>query len=323
MVNKRWIPWILSAGIVAFLAFTTDLAAVGQALEEAQWGRLFGFMALVTVAAYLVDSMTLVVLFRRFVAPVKVSEVLAIKGVSYLLNAINYSLAAGGMAYVLHKKRDVPFLETFSSLLWFFFVDIIALATLLSVGFLIGGDILGGASFVDQIPLVLGIIWAIVIGALIYWNLDFDFFVLGRMRDWRIFHTFKLAKLSDYPTMIVIRMVFVLVYVSMHWLLLPAFGVHIGWDSLLMYAPLITFVQVIPATVSGLGAVQGVIVGLFTAHVDPSVNDPQAVIVAYSTVIGPLMMVMRLGIAYLFMANVTKDLVATKAEVEAARQEAT
>ena len=318
---KKWIPWVLSAAIVAVLLLTTDLEAVGAALEKADWGLLLGVMALVTVVSYVVDALTLVALFRRFVARVTVAETLAIKGVSYFLNAINYSLAAGGMAYLLHRRHGKPFLETFSALLWFFFVDIVALTVMLTGGFVFGRELMSDSTFIERLPVLIAILWGVVIGSLVYWNGRFDFIAFGFFRKWRIFHTFQEAKLVDYPRMVAIRVCFILVYVTMHWLLLPAFDVHISFGNLLMYSPLITFVQVIPATVSGLGAVQGVMVGLFSGHVIGA-GDPKAVIVAYSTVIGPLMMLYRLLIGYGFMASVSKDLVVTKREVVAAREAA-
>ena len=319
---KRLTPWVLSLSIVLFLFLTTDVEAVGDALAQADWALLFGGMAAVTLAAYVADALTMVVLLRRFVAPVGVGEVLKIKGVSYFLNAINYSLAAGGMSWVLHKRHGTPFLETLSTLVWFFFIDIIALNVLITLGLLLGPDSLGAAPFMARIPLLVGLIWAVVVGSLWYWNGRFDFIVLGFMRSWRIFDTFRRAKLADYPGMSAMRAAFIMVYVLMHWALLPAFGVHIDLGHLLLYAPFVAFVQVIPATISGLGAVQGVMVALFTAHVPPGAGG-SAVILAYSTVIGPLMMVMRLVIGYAFVSSVTRDLVPDKATVEAAQQEST
>lgn len=315
---KRAIPWLLSLCIVAFLFITTDLAAVGAALESADWGRLVAGMAVVTLAAYVFDSLTLVALFRRYVAPVSQGEVFRIKGVSYFFNAINYSLAAGAMAWILHKKRGAPFLETFSSLVWFFFIDIVALVFLLTLGYVVGSDAIAATPFAARLPWIILAIWAIVAGTLIYWNAGFDFVLLGFMRKWRVFDTFRRARVAEYPAFVLMRAAFIMVYVVMHWLLLPAFGVEIPLDALLVYAPLIAFVQVIPATISGLGAVQGVMVALFAVHVAPTVGDGKAVIVAYSTVIGPLMMVMRLFIGYAFVARVAGDLVPSKGEVEAA-----
>jgi len=312
---KRLIPWVLSLSIVGFLFLTTDIEAVGDALAGADWGRLVACMAAVTLGAYVVDSLTLVALFRRFVGRVGVGEVLRIKGVSYFLNAINYTLAMGGMAWILHKKRDIKFLETFSSFFWLFFVDIIALCTLITLGLALGPDAIGDSRTVERIPYIVLVIWGIVVGSLIYWNGGFDFFVLGRLRAWRVFDTFRRAKLKDYPTMVLMRSGFIMVYVLMHWSILPAFGVEIDLGHMLLYAPLIAFVQVIPATVSGLGAVQGVMVALFTPHVPPEVGG-SAAILAYSTVIGPLMMVMRLVIGYVFVHSVSKDIVPHKDEVE-------
>ncbi|MCC6624491.1 MAG: flippase-like domain-containing protein [Deltaproteobacteria bacterium] len=316
---RRLLPWVLSLGVVAFLFLTTDLAAVSDALASADWPRLVGFMALVTAATFMVDAATLVPLMRRFVTPVPYREVVAIKGVSYFLNALNYSLAAGGMAWMVHKKRQVPFLGALSALVWLFFVDIVALGVMLALGWAVGHELPGAGALAGQVPIVIAVVWAVILGALVYWNGRVDFLFFGFFRRWRLFSAFAEARLADYIPFSAIRVGFITLYVIMHWLLLPAFGVHIPFWALLMYAPLITFVQVIPANVSGLGAVQGVMVALFAPHVDPAVGDPRAVIIAYSTVIGPLMTAMRLVIGYAFMSTMARDALPTEAVVEAQR----
>lgn len=329
--SARWkalIPWVLSIGIVAFLFFTTDIDAIGNALADADWGRLIALMAVVTLLAFVADSATLVPLLRRFVAPVTFSEVVRIKGVSYLLNALNYSLAAGGMAWILHRKHQVPFMRAFSALVLFFYIDIIALGALLTGGWLIGHEVLAAgadlsttAPFTARVPIVIAIVWGVVLGAWIYWNRKFDFFFFGFFRSWRIFQCFKEIRSLDYLRLVTIRIAFILVYVLMHYLLLPTFDVHIPFWTLVMYSPLITFVQVVPATISGLGAAQGVMVALFSAHVPAGHGDPAAVIVAYSTVIGPLMMLMRLVIGYAFMAAVAKEVLPTAEDIESAQSD--
>ena len=319
------LPWILSLGIVAFLFLTTDLAAVGDALEGADWPRLVGLMALVTLLSFVADSATLVPLLNRFVARVGFKEVVAVKGVSYFLNVLNYSLAAGGMAWLFHRKHHVPFMRAFSALVLFFFIDIIALGLLLTSGWLFGHELLegSGAPFVARVPIVIIVLWSIVLGAWIYWNRRFDFLVLGFFRKWRIFQCFAEARSLDYLRLVSVRVLFIMVYVVMHLVLLPTFGVHIPFEALLMYAPLIAFVQVMPATISGLGAAQGVMVALFAAHIPPGQGDPRAIIIAYSTVIGPLMTIMRLIIGYCFVAAVTRDVLPSSAEIALAQREGT
>jgi uncharacterized membrane protein YbhN (UPF0104 family) len=319
------IPWVLSLGIVAFLFLTTDLKAVGDALENADWARLVGLMAVITLLSFVADSATLIPLLRRFVAPVGFGEVVRIKGVSYFLNALNYSLAAGGMAWILHKKHGVPFMRAMSSLVLFFYIDIIALGVLLSGGWLISRALVIlpehsiHAPFLERVPIVIAIVWAVILGAWIYWNRRVDFIFFGFFRKWRIFQCFQEARSLDYLRLVSVRGLFMFVYMLMHFLLLPAFDVHIPFWTLIIYSPLITFVQVVPATISGLGAVQGVMVALFSAHVPASIGDPKAVIVAYSTVIGPLLMVMRLIVGYCFVAAVTRDVLPKSSDIESAK----
>jgi hypothetical protein len=316
---KRLLPWVLSLAFVAFLFATTDLDAMGDALARADWVHLVVLMAVVTVAAYVADAATLLPLVRRFVAPANFPEILRIKGVSYFLNALNYSLAAGGIAWVLARRHQTPFMRAFSPLVWFFFVDIVALGLLLAFGFAVHRDLIADPELAARVPWVLVVIGAVIVGSLCYWNLRFDFFVFGFFRRWRLFSAFAEARIGDYLRFVPMRMAFIGVYILMHRLLLPAFGVDIPLGALIAYAPLITFVQVIPATVSGLGAAQSVMVVLFAAHVPPEAGDGRAVILAYSTVIGPLMMLFRLIIGYAFVSRVTRDLIPEAAAIEAAR----
>ncbi len=318
-VNKL-VPWVLSLVIVGFLVATTDMDAFSDALGRADWLLMVGGMAAVTVVAWLADSGTLWLLFRRFVVrDVTAREVVTIKGVSYFLNAITYSLAAAGMAWFLHKRFAVRFMTALSALIWFFFVDIIALTVMLSLGMLVAPDALAASSVADQLPMLVAVLWVIIAGSLIYWVLRFDFFVFRFFRSWRMFEVFGRAQLIDYLRFVPLRVAFISIYVVMHAILLPAFGVHIPLANLLLYAPLIAFVQVIPATISGLGAVQGVMVPLFAIHVAPELGDPHAVILAYSTVIGPLISVLRLVIGYAFVSRVSADLVPTSEQVEQAK----
>ena len=317
---KQLLPWVLSLGFVAYLVLTTDMSKVGNALEHADWLRLVGFMTLVVVLSFVADTATLVPLLRRFVAPTTFREVVAIKGVSYFLNAVNYSLAAGGMAWIFHRKHGVPFLRAFSALIWFFFVDVIALAVMLTFGVLLGRDVLATGPFADTVPIVLAVVWGIVAAAFVYWNLGVDLKVFAFFRKWRIFQIFAEATFRDYLVFTGLRVLFISVYVLMHWLLLPAFGVDIPLPMLLVYTPLITFVIVIPATMSGLGAAQTVMVALFAPHVGLDPAASAAVILAYSTVIGPLMAVTRLLIGYIYMATITRDIVPTEEAIERQRR---
>jgi len=316
---KKALPWVLSLGFVAWLLWTTDLDQVGDALGRADLVQLGIILVLSTIAAYLVDSATLIVLFRRLLTPVKARDMFAIKGVSYFFNAVNYGLAAGSIALFVRKKYDeVGFLNALSAMMWMSFVDILVLSVMLTLGVAVGADLLP-EHHVRALPYVLFVVLGIAGGAFIYWNLGFDFFILGRLRNLAIFDAFRRAKLSDYGAMMACRLGVSLTYVVMAWLTLGTFDIVIGIVPLLVYQPLLTFMQVVPAQISGLGAIQEVMILLLAPFVAASVVDPRAEVFAYSLATGPVMALLRLGIGYLFIANVAKDFSVTKAEIEAAQ----
>ena len=256
---RRLLPWLVSIGLLAYLASTTDLARVWDALQRARLG-LFVTVALVgTLLAFLYDSVCLTLLLRRFNAPVTLGEVLPLKGASYFLNVINYNAAMGGMALYLRRVRGVSFLESASSLLFMNVLDVFALCGLIAVGLVASGDALGasvGPEARHGLVVVLVALAAVLVGNLVYWNAGFDFFVLGRLRSWRIFHAFREARLLDYAWLMALRLPLLLLYVAMMWLFAHAFRIDISYPSALALQPIVIFVGTVPISVAGLGTTQ-------------------------------------------------------------------
>jgi uncharacterized membrane protein YbhN (UPF0104 family) len=316
---KRLLPWLLSLAIVGYLFASVDLDAVRQAMASADLTLLAAWLAFFALLAFVADSATLLVLFGRLLDRLPYREVLAVKGVSYFLNALNYSAGAGAVAWFAHRKTKRPFLAALSTLLWLNFIDVVALLVLLVFGATFGREHVP-AAIADRLGWVLLGGWVITAGALVYWRMGVDFLVLGRLRDWRIFHAFRQARLADYAVMVALRTAFIGLYVLMAYATLPTFDIHISIGALLVYVPLLTFVQIVPASVSGLGAIQVVMIALYGPHVAPTVGDATAQVLAYSTIAGPLTTLIRLVIGYAFMANVARDLVPDEATLAAARE---
>jgi uncharacterized membrane protein YbhN (UPF0104 family) len=233
---------------------------------------------------------------------------------------VNYSAGTGSIAYFAAKRSDASFLGTLSALLWMNFVDVTALLILLGLGFLVEPQLLP-EGIRDQLPWVLSVGSVIVLGALVYWRLGVDFLILGRLRTLGIFQAFADATMRDTGILLAARTVFIGLYVAMAWTLLPTFHIHVPISVLMVYVPLLTFVQIIPASVSGLGAIQVVMVALYAPFVltADAGATPAETVVAFSTVVGPGVTLLRLGIGYALLGRLAPDLVATSEELAAAR----
>ena len=77
-----------------------DTDAMVRALERAEHGPLLAWMGVFTVLIFLADSACLHLLFGRLLGRFSFSEVLAVKGVSYFLNAVNYSAGTLSLIHI-------------------------------------------------------------------------------------------------------------------------------------------------------------------------------------------------------------------------------
>ena len=293
--------------IVGYLFWAVDLDAVMAAVEGADMGTLILIMVLSAPLILAADSATLWILFRRLMAPYPYREITAIKGVSYFFNAITYSAGTGGIAYMVHRRWGSGFLHSLSLLLWLNFIDVITLLLIVGLGMVLAGDLLP-PQMAEQLPYVLAGGAIISVGAIIYWRLGVNFLVLGPMRTWRIFKAFADATMADYGVMIASRVAFIGVYIILTWMLLPTFQIEVPFLLLFIYLPIGTFVQIIPASVSGLGAVQVVLIALYAPHVAPSIADGEAQVLAFTTFMGPATTFVRVMVGYAFVRTVMKGL---------------
>ena len=319
-MSKRFrslLPWLLTLVILGYLWLTNDPVEIWAAMQQADLTTFVLVVVVWTVAVYLVDSLGLWALFRRFFPGVTAGDVLAIRGASYFLNAIDYSAASGGMAYFLKRKRAVPFLGSVSAFLWLGFIDVLAMTVVMTTAFPFAAGVFD-AHVADKIPLILGISWVVLLGVFAYWQLGWNLVFLGRVRNWTIFRVFDRATFRDCVEMCGARLLLIATHLLATWILLPTFHIHVELPLLAIYAPLIAFAAILPGSVSGLGAVQLLMISLYGPHVSPDIVDPAAraaQVVAYSTLLGPAFTLLRLPIGYLFVANIARDFLPKKDDI--------
>ncbi len=304
----KLLPWIITTAILGYIVATTDLDAALLTLQNANWLGFIPAVIVLCILVFLFDSGCLVLLFRRFNAQVTFKEMLPLKGTSYFLNVINYNAAAAGIALFFRNRKQVPFLEALSSMLWMSFIDIVSLATLMLLGMAMAGDVSISAEYQRILIGLAGFIYLILAGSCIYWNAGFDWVFLGRMRTWKIFTAFSQATLRDYLTFIGLRTAFVTTYVASQWIAMPFFQMEATMQQLFLVVPVLTFVGTIPlTTVAGMGTVQVLMRTLYADFVPATAVDVTAHIDAYSTVTILAFVLCRMGIGYLSMGSVTRD----------------
>ena len=309
-VFKTWnkfVAWVITASILVWLGMTTDFGVAVETLKSAHFLPFIPVVIGVCGVVYLVDAACLVVLFRRFNASTTLREMLPIKGASYLLNVVNYNAGAASIAYFFRNRKRVPFIESLSSMLWLNFIDVISLALLVIMAIGLGGEHIDPTTR-STLLTFCGSLLVILLGTLAYWNVGWNFFLLGRLRSWRLFTTFSKATVKDYAMFLSLRVFFVATYVFSQWLVMPFFNMEAGLDELFVYVPALTFIGTIPlVNAAGLGAVQG-FMREFYADFVPAGHDINGFIDAYSTTTILSFVLIRVVIGLLCMRSVGKDM---------------
>lgn len=309
-ILKRFLPWLVTILILVYLGTTTDLPEAWVTLKSANFAHFIPIVIVVVLGVFLIDSACLTLLFRRFNAPLQFREMLPLKGASYVLNVVNYNAAAAGIALYFKNEKGVPFLHALGSMLWLNFIDIVALTTLVLGGMAVSGIVLE-PGMQDILTWMAVGIFCVLVGSCIYWNAGFDYFILGRFREWAIFSAFKKATLMDYATFIPLRIAFVCTYVVSQWAVMADFGLDASFQELILYVPVLTFVGTIPlTTVAGLGTVQ-VLMREFFIEFAP---NGTAQIDAYSTTTILAFVFCRIAIGLFYFGRVSHDFSPTQAE---------
>src|ERR1700726_5304850 len=71
---------------------------------------------------------------RRFNAPLRLRHIMPIRASMYLLALINTNLGQGGVAWYVHRKARVPFLEVLSSILFIALLEVYQLFLFSTLG---------------------------------------------------------------------------------------------------------------------------------------------------------------------------------------------
>jgi len=313
---KRALPWVGSGVLVTYMALTTDLQGVADALESVDVVLLGLLLVFGTLIAFFTDTVGVAMGFRAFVAPVTFRETIPIKATSYFLNVLNYNAALAGMALYLDRSRNVGFWKALGALMFVNVVDLFGVLLLLSIGMAIS---LGTDTFSPGLGFTLRVIaWgglaAFVAGAA-WFRSDLPLPVFGRLRTKALFVPIRAASLGTWGRLIAVRLLLQGLYLLVAYAQLVLFDIDVPFHRLLAYVPLLTFIQIVPISISGIGTTQLAARQFYGPYVAAAGRSPRAVVDACTStgIVGFLLL--RVIIAYFFLGELSRDIIRKRADV--------
>jgi hypothetical protein len=266
---------------------------VATTFATAPWGRYLLLMAPYVVFYVLVDSFVVQQAVTWFNVPVAYRDILPVRATAYILALVNSLLGQGGVAVYLHRRHALPFWEITGTMLFLSFVEIYQLALYSFVGAAAAGEL--GARAPVAVYAVLAV----------YLVLHLWYFSRprgGRLGELRVLATFHRARPSHYLRLLAYKTPNLLAAVTVHWLALPLFGMHVPFLVLLTYLPLVFFFAALPIAAAHLGPSQLAWLYFFGPWVDG--RD----ILGYSLAAHVTFMLMNAAIGLLFLRRAAREL---------------
>jgi hypothetical protein len=244
---KRSLPWLITVACFAYLygRVNAQAAREGQTAIEfllavfanVSWGRWLALMIPYSAFFFLIDSLVVWRVVNWFNARVRYTDILPIRGSTYILSILNEQIGKGAMALYLNRRDRVPGWQVGSSMLFIMFCEFYYLLTWALVGVSIGWDRF--PEIFHSIPWIA----LAAVGFFAIWLLYFAGVIAPRsaIRDRQLLHSFRNAKPWQYGVILLLRSPALMAAVVVYTTALGLFGVEVGYLEMLGYLPVIFF----------------------------------------------------------------------------------
>jgi hypothetical protein len=254
----RLVTWALALGCFYLVYVKIDGAAARDGigpieylvrfLSRANWIAWLGLMIPYSVFFFLVDSFATTRVINWFNTRVRYRDILPVRASTYILALVNEQVGKGAMALYLYRRNRVPGWEVGSSMLFIAFVELYQLLLFSSIGVATHYSLVQAASTLLPLDTLLP---GVFVGAAIYFVIHLSFFsgrILPglRLRDRRILHAFRRAKLWHYALLVCIKAPNLLLAVAVYTIALGLFQVEVAFGTLLAFLPVIFLAAALP-----------------------------------------------------------------------------
>ena len=251
----RILAWAVTVGLLFYLFYNIPLPEIRTALSSAATWAIPVFVVLV-FGVYFGDCFAIWKTFGWFVTRLSFREVLIVRGATYLLALVNYTVGQGAIIYFVKRSRGVPLLRGTAAVILVMGINILLLLLLATLGLFIAPDL---PSSLRKIILAAYAALAVYVVLLL---------LRPRWLTSRpIFDVLFAAGISGHLRALAVRVPHIAILMVFTYSALRAFGVQVPVTQAILYLPIVYFISVLPIAVMGLGTTQAALIYFFAAYV--------------------------------------------------------
>lgn len=256
---RKVLPLILTAVLLAVVIYKFGFKDIFDQLRTASARNVAILSFTFYLFVFFSNSYIYFLIFRFLERPIGYGEFLSIRGATYLLTALNPGAGQGGMAYWISRKKSIPLKEVVSMMTILPVVDIMFLASILSISLavnFISGRLLP-AAYIKILCGVVAVLWLLLIFHFTFWKAKFAAGFLKKARQSPFVMAYTNMKTANYFMLFAVRLIVNMTGVFAFYFGLLFFNVTIPfWVFLVRFFPAF-ILQALPITVGMLGTSQG------------------------------------------------------------------
>jgi hypothetical protein len=128
------VPWLVAAALIAYVFSRVPIEEAWLVARNARPGLFVLLVFGGVIAWFLLESLAYAFLFTRFNAPVSFKEARSLRGMSYLLTPTHWNVGKAAVILRLRQTKEIPVLESTSSVMLYQGIDGAVLATFATLG---------------------------------------------------------------------------------------------------------------------------------------------------------------------------------------------
>jgi len=293
---KRILPFIVAGGILTYLFWHIDYRQCLVALAHADLFIYTPWLLAFIVITFLMDTQNLVILLKQFNYHLPFRDALSIRGGTYLVANIDYSLGLGAMIYYLKRDLGIPVMRSTGLMVIFNAINQQSLVIMAIFGLLLLSPLNTVMQHFLWICLAIIIFDIIFIQAL---KLVPSRGWIGKFKNLNIIKVFPETPWKSYGLLNFWRIVFYSMFIAFFFMALKAFHMSIPLVPLIAYVPIILLIISMPIAPCGFGTAQAAMLYLFKDY-GTSVN-----IMAFGLTYSTSILVFRSLIGLIYSKTIT------------------
>jgi MFS family permease len=291
-------PWFVGIAILAYLVWGIEFNSLMNAFARADVVLYTAMLTAFIILNFLVDTQNLQAILTHSRHSISFSETMMIRGASYLLMIVDYTLGMSSIAYYLKKSKGIPFMRGMGLM---FLLNCTTQVSLLLMA-LVGCLLMSGSpsSWLAKMAIACGALLASSFLFVTALKLLPEISFLKKIKKSDLAKGLVESSVRTYLINTLYRCGFYFTFILFFYVAVRSFNMDIPFTALVAYVPIILLIISIPISAFGLGTSQAAMLFLFRDYGTP------AQILAFSLVYSASMIIFRGIIGACYYGIITK-----------------